>query len=113
MLSNMGSEDESPHQWTDDGETRGNGWSPIRKDSTSLGEYRHLPLEDGSDTGEPSALDTEPLLPLMETKLYKRRWVMLFIFCLNSMSNAFMWLQYSIIGDIFMRFYGVSSLSID
>lgn len=49
----------------------------------------------------------------METKLYKRRWVMLFIFTGYGMSSAVMWLQYSIISDIFMRFYNISSLAID
>ncbi|XP_017266802.1 feline leukemia virus subgroup C receptor-related protein 2 isoform X1 [Kryptolebias marmoratus] len=57
--------------------------------------------------------DTAHLLPLMETKLYKRRWVMLFLFSLYSMSNALMWLQYGIISDIFMRFYDIDSLAID
>uniref|UniRef100_A0A3Q3VZR3 Feline leukemia virus subgroup C cellular receptor family, member 2a n=1 Tax=Mola mola TaxID=94237 RepID=A0A3Q3VZR3_MOLML len=59
------------------------------------------------------SLDPCKLLPLMETKLYKRRWAMLFIFSAYSMSNAFMWLQFSIINNIFMRFYNIDSLAID
>lgn len=51
--------------------------------------------------------------PRMEAKLYKRRWVMLFIFCLYSMSNSFMWIQYSSISDIFMRIYNTDSMLID
>ncbi|XP_049917076.1 feline leukemia virus subgroup C receptor-related protein 2 isoform X2 [Epinephelus moara] len=107
-------EDELPQEWMDGhGEARDNDWSSLRKEKNSLGEYRHLSMEESSDTSEPSALDTAQLFPLMETKLYKRRWVMLLIFCAYSMSNAFMWLQYSIISDIFMRFYNINSLAID
>ncbi|XP_070835844.1 choline/ethanolamine transporter flvcr2a isoform X1 [Chaetodon trifascialis] len=111
----MSSQDEFSQEWTDGlGEAMADdGRSPTRK-RTSLGEYNHqLPLEDSSDTLETSALDAAPFFPLMETKLYKRRWVMLFIFSAYSMSNAFMWLQYGIISNIFMRFYSINSLAID
>ncbi|KAK7903885.1 hypothetical protein WMY93_016492 [Mugilogobius chulae] len=67
---------------------------PQRQDSVSLESEVHL-------------------FPLTETKLYKRRWLMLLIFCLYSMSNSFMWLQYSIISNIFMHFYSINSLAID
>lgn len=102
-------------EWMDClGEVRGEDWTPIRKERTSFGEYNHqLLLGDGEDALETSVLDTAQLFPLMETKLYKRRWVMLFIFSVYSMSNAFMWLQYSIISNIFMRFYEIDSLAID
>lgn len=79
-----------------------------------FGEHNHhMPLGDSSLTLESSDLDTTQLFPLMETKLFKRRWVMLFLFCAYSMSNAFMWLQYSIISNIFIRFYDVDTLAID
>nr|XP_046268251.1 feline leukemia virus subgroup C receptor-related protein 2 isoform X2 [Scatophagus argus] len=111
----MSSEDEFSCDWTNNfGKARNDDWSPIRKDKPSLGGYsNHVPLGDSCTTLETSVLDTEPLCPLMETKLYKRRWVMLFIFSAYSMSNAFMWLQYGIISNIFMRFYNISSLAID
>lgn len=100
----------SSHEWTDGGDD----WSPKRKERVGLGECNHqLPLGESSDTLETSSLDAAPFLPLMETKLYKRRWVMLFIFSAYSMSNAFMWLQYGIISNIFMRFYAIDSLAID
>lgn len=53
------------------------------------------------------------LVPIAETKLYRRRWFMLFLFSAASASNGFMWLQYSIISNIFMRFYSTDSLAID
>lgn len=80
-------------------------YSRLREDSVSS--------EQSVDTLDLSDLDAAPLLPVMETKLYKRRWAMLLIFCAYSMSNGFMWLQYSIISDIVMRFYGTDSEAID
>lgn len=53
------------------------------------------------------------LMPKAETKLYHRRWFMLFLFLSLSASNGFMWLEYSIISNIFMRFYNVEAFAID
>jgi len=53
------------------------------------------------------------LLPKAETKLYQRRWIMLLVFSAVSACNAFIWLQYGIIGNIFMRFYDIDSRAID
>lgn len=38
--------------------------------------------------------------PSVETKVYKRRWIMLAIFVLVSMTNAFQWIQFSIITSL-------------
>lgn len=38
---------------------------------------------------------------------------MLSVFCAVSASNASMWIQYGIIGNIFMRFYNTDSLAVD
>ncbi|XP_044185432.1 feline leukemia virus subgroup C receptor-related protein 2 isoform X3 [Thunnus albacares] len=62
---------------------------------------------------EASHGDRAELVLKAETKLYHRRWVMLFLFSAVSASNAFMWLQYGIISNIFMRFYNIDSLAID
>ncbi|XP_051806483.1 feline leukemia virus subgroup C receptor-related protein 2-like isoform X1 [Acanthochromis polyacanthus] len=108
----MSSQDELSHEWMDSfGNATDNDCSQ-RKERTGLDEYRR-PLGDDCDTLGPSFVDTAQLFPLMETKLYKRRWAMLFVFCCYSMSNAFMWLQYGIISNIFMRFYSIDSLAID
>lgn len=47
------------------------------------------------------------------TKLYPSRWLMLWVFSAVSASNASMWIQYSIISNIFTRFYGTDSLAVD
>lgn len=47
------------------------------------------------------------------TKLYKRRWFIVLLFSSYSLCNSFQWIQYGIINNIFMRFYGVGSFTID
>lgn len=41
--------------------------------------------------------------PSMETKVYCRRWVMLIIFVLVFMTNAFQWIQFSIINNLITK----------
>ncbi|XP_043582497.1 feline leukemia virus subgroup C receptor-related protein 2-like isoform X1 [Bombus pyrosoma] len=50
---------------------------------------------------------------VIETTVYKRRWAILMIFVLYSASNAMQWIQYSIIANIIMVYYDVSSFSVD
>ncbi|XP_071780265.1 choline/ethanolamine transporter flvcr2a isoform X1 [Centroberyx gerrardi] len=47
------------------------------------------------------------------TRLYRRRWVIVFLFSSYSLCNAFQWIQYGIINNIFMKFYNVDSFDID
>lgn len=47
------------------------------------------------------------------THVYKRRWVMVLLFSSYSLCNAFQWIQYGIINNIFMKFYNVDSFAID
>ncbi|XP_007245540.3 feline leukemia virus subgroup C receptor-related protein 1 [Astyanax mexicanus] len=47
------------------------------------------------------------------TKLYYRRFAVLTIFSLYSLVNAFQWIQYSIIANIFAQYYGVTNVMID
>lgn len=48
-----------------------------------------------------------------EYKVYTRRWFMLTIFVLYSASNAFQWIQYSIIANVIMQYYNVTSTAVD
>uniref|UniRef100_A0A8C9V0Q3 FLVCR choline and putative heme transporter 2 n=1 Tax=Scleropages formosus TaxID=113540 RepID=A0A8C9V0Q3_SCLFO len=48
-----------------------------------------------------------------ETRLYRRRWLVVLVFSSYSLCNAFQWIQYGIINNIFMKFYGVDSFAID
>ncbi|XP_069552753.1 choline/ethanolamine transporter flvcr2b isoform X3 [Brachyistius frenatus] len=47
------------------------------------------------------------------THLYKRRWMIVLLFSSYSLCNSFQWIQYGIIGNIFMHFYNVDSFTID
>lgn len=61
--------------------------------------------------------EKEAMLPgeekCLETKLYCRRFAVLAVFSLSSLVNAFQWIQYSIITNIFTQFYGVTGVKID
>lgn len=47
------------------------------------------------------------------TRVFPRRFSIIAIFVLLSASNAFQWIQYSIIAHIVVHFYGVSYLAVD
>ncbi|XP_007552959.1 choline/ethanolamine transporter flvcr2b isoform X3 [Poecilia formosa] len=47
------------------------------------------------------------------TRLYKRRWIIVFLFSSYSLCNSYQWIQYGIIGNIFMKFYNVEAFTID
>ncbi|XP_036405715.1 feline leukemia virus subgroup C receptor-related protein 1 [Megalops cyprinoides] len=49
----------------------------------------------------------------LQTKLYCRRFAVLAVFSLYSLVNAFQWIQYSIITNIFTFYYNVSNDKID
>ncbi|XP_037068046.1 feline leukemia virus subgroup C receptor-related protein 2-like isoform X2 [Pollicipes pollicipes] len=46
-------------------------------------------------------------------RVYRRRWVILFLFCFYSMTNAFQWIQFATINNIVARYWGVSAVAID
>lgn len=95
-------------------------WGPKTAKDITLGlafpEWSPGPL--GISVG--SRLDVEAingdlvrLIPKVKTKLYHRRWFMLFLFSSLSACNGYMWLQYGIISNIFMQFYNIDALAID
>lgn len=47
------------------------------------------------------------------TRLYRRRWLIVLLFSSYSLCNAYQWIQYGIISNIFMQFYGVSAFAVD
>lgn len=53
------------------------------------------------------------LLPSDSPRLYRIRWYILLLFSLYSGVNAFQWIQYSIISNIIVKFYGVSTSAAD
>ncbi|XP_062406213.1 heme transporter FLVCR2-like isoform X4 [Sardina pilchardus] len=47
------------------------------------------------------------------TRLYKKRWLIVLLFSSYSLCNSYQWIQYGIINNIFMKFYGVDTFTID
>eukprot|EP00013_Stygamoeba_regulata_P023733 CAMPEP_0177646896 /NCGR_PEP_ID=MMETSP0447-20121125/10012_1 /TAXON_ID=0 /ORGANISM="Stygamoeba regulata, Strain BSH-02190019" /LENGTH=566 /DNA_ID=CAMNT_0019149447 /DNA_START=163 /DNA_END=1863 /DNA_ORIENTATION=+ len=45
--------------------------------------------------------------------LYRRRWVMLLVFCLISLSNAMVWITAGSVANNFVAYYGVSGTAVD
>ena len=48
-----------------------------------------------------------------EVRLSRRRWAVVLLFSSYSLCNAFQWIQYGSINNVFVRFYGVSAFAID
>lgn len=53
-------------------------------------------------------------LPRIEKcKVYKIRWLILGIFVVYSAVNAMQWIQYSIISDVIVKYYGISTTAVN
>jgi len=92
----------------------------VRIAESELWRRSDLDLQIDDYTGMSGATDygvggTQNVQPVTVTdcKLYKRRWPMLLLFVLCSMANAVQWIQYSIISNVIMKFYDVSSFAVD
>lgn len=46
-------------------------------------------------------------------RLYRRRWLIVLLFSSYSLCNAYQWIQYGIISNIFMQFYSVTAFEVD
>ncbi|XP_017790726.1 PREDICTED: uncharacterized MFS-type transporter C09D4.1-like isoform X2 [Habropoda laboriosa] len=77
-----------------------------------MSEIRDLP-EESNGLLCPNQHSHRVLSEVTETKVYKRRWLILMIFVLYSASNAMQWIQYSIIANIVMFYYQVSDMMVD
>ncbi|XP_028677275.1 feline leukemia virus subgroup C receptor-related protein 2-like isoform X1 [Erpetoichthys calabaricus] len=74
----------------------------------------HLTEADSDSRLEAQKLANGPRSHSPDTpQLYKRRWAIVFLFSAYSLCNAFQWIQYGIINNIFMKFYSVESFTID
>jgi len=45
--------------------------------------------------------------------VYKRRWIVLFVFILYALVGTYQWFMYAIISNIITKYYNISSLSVD
>ncbi|XP_047103580.1 feline leukemia virus subgroup C receptor-related protein 1-like [Schistocerca piceifrons] len=46
-------------------------------------------------------------------KVYRRRWLMLLMYVLFSMSNNWQWMQYTIVGNVVRKYYNVDNFAVD
>ncbi|XP_056872775.1 feline leukemia virus subgroup C receptor-related protein 1 isoform X1 [Takifugu flavidus] len=77
--------------------------------------------EDTDNEKQLPAEELEAMLPnrgeeeekKVQTRLYRRRFAVLAVFSLYSLVNAFQWIQYSIITNVFTHFYGVTNDKVD
>ncbi|XP_013999984.2 choline/ethanolamine transporter FLVCR1 [Salmo salar] len=96
-----------------------NGSVPIGDQYTALtnGSAHLTELDSKALEQEIPPDEKQAMLPgeekCIETKLYWRRFAVLAVFSFYSLVNAFQWIQYSIITNIFTHFYNVSSDKID
>ncbi|XP_048046305.1 feline leukemia virus subgroup C receptor-related protein 2 isoform X1 [Megalobrama amblycephala] len=81
------------------------GKDALQTGPTTKSNMDHVEISECRD------MNTVPICS--NTRLYRRRWLILFVFSSNSLCNAFQWIQYGIINNIFMKFYSVSSFAID
>ncbi|XP_054875968.1 feline leukemia virus subgroup C receptor-related protein 2 isoform X2 [Poeciliopsis prolifica] len=111
LKGNRGNSELTVEEWLQSKATKGP--SPgLASLQWSLGPQGRT-LSPGSRVEVGTSGDQAQLFQIAKTKLYHRRWVMLFLFSAVSANNALMWLQYGIISNIFMRFYNVDVLAID
>ncbi|XP_060071647.1 heme transporter FLVCR2-like [Ylistrum balloti] len=70
-----------------------------------------------------NGLQVQPILPQSQTeenkdgrlaapdgqpRVYKRRWIMVFLFCFYSLSNAYQWIHLNIIANVIIKYYNES-----
>ncbi|XP_051942326.1 feline leukemia virus subgroup C receptor-related protein 2 isoform X1 [Hippocampus zosterae] len=51
--------------------------------------------------------------PAPTTRLYVKRWAIVFLFSSYSLSNAYQWIQYGIISNIIVKFYQVDAFTVN
>lgn len=76
----------------------------------------HVKLGAGDATAAAAADAEKPPVGYDEpqpTRLYRRRWLIVFLFSSYSLCNSYQWIQYGIISNIVAKFYGVDYFTID
>lgn len=68
---------------------------------------------DATDQIECSSIPNGDSSSAANTHLYKRRWMIVFLFSSYSLSNAYQWIQYGIISNIIVKFYNVDAFAVD
>ncbi|XP_076466750.1 choline/ethanolamine transporter flvcr2b-like [Babylonia areolata] len=94
------SADGTTHHAMDSGE---GDTTPQDTDALQDGQVPVTPDEDDDNKDNDSDNDNPDLV-----RTYRRRWLMLGLFSIFSMSNAYMWIHLNIIANIVLRYYNAS-----
>ncbi|KAM9356341.1 choline/ethanolamine transporter FLVCR1 [Pholidichthys leucotaenia] len=103
-----GLEERCGARWDTEAETE-----PAREREAPLPDEREAMLPHGGGCGGEEEEENEEGGRKPETRLYLSRFAVLAVFSLYSMVNAFQWIQYSIIANVFTRYYGVTNDKVD
>ncbi|XP_015795427.1 uncharacterized MFS-type transporter C09D4.1 [Tetranychus urticae] len=82
-------------------------------DSVACVIYKMHPSDSSPPCGNDLTVDMKSFGGKPTIKLYNKRFFILILFCLYSASNAFQWLQYSIITRKIATFYQIDDLSVN
>ncbi|XP_019128765.1 choline/ethanolamine transporter flvcr2a isoform X3 [Larimichthys crocea] len=85
----------------------------ISEDTKDDGQHLGADRPTAMNQIECSSIPNGDSISAATTRLYKKRWVIVFLFCSYSLSNAYQWIQFGIISNIMMKFYTVDALAID
>uniref|UniRef100_A0A8D0FL82 Feline leukemia virus subgroup C receptor-related protein 2 n=1 Tax=Strix occidentalis caurina TaxID=311401 RepID=A0A8D0FL82_STROC len=93
----------------------GRGSRPLRGDAGGASAGLHGHRSAGTTAGPAAGSGTlfPPPARRQPVRLSRRRWAVVLLFSSYSLCNAFQWIQYGSINNVFVRFYGVSAFAID
>ncbi|XP_029982438.1 choline/ethanolamine transporter flvcr2a isoform X4 [Sphaeramia orbicularis] len=95
------------------GESKRNSKDRSALDTTENGPHEEVRCPDATERIESSSIPNGDSSSGFTTRLFRRRWVIVFLFSTYSLSNAYQWIQYGIISNIFTKFYSVDSFAVD
>uniref|UniRef100_A0A8C2ZV70 FLVCR choline and putative heme transporter 2 n=1 Tax=Cyclopterus lumpus TaxID=8103 RepID=A0A8C2ZV70_CYCLU len=89
--------------------------SPERsaRDAKDTGPHLGAGGPDAAEHIECSSIPNGDSGSASTTHLYKKRWLIVFLFSAYSLSNGYQWIHYGSISNVMMKFYDVASFDID
>ncbi|XP_071354335.1 choline/ethanolamine transporter flvcr2a isoform X2 [Trachinotus anak] len=95
------------------GDTTGTSLGRGAQDTKENGPHLEAKGPDAADHIECNSIPNGESGSAATTRLYKKRWLIVFLFSSYSLSNAYQWIQYGIISNIIMKFYNVEAFAVD
>lgn len=85
----------------------------VSQDGDKNGPHVGQTSPDATDHIECSSIPNGGSGSAAPTRVYRRRWVIVFLFSSYSLCNAYQWIQYGIISNIIVKFYAVDGFAVD